>query len=72
MAEDTPMGRWLLKVQEQVDDEMQVRRKMASDINDLILALDDIIQTLTEGDERWAKIPCIKDAKYVLKKVRGY
>ena len=36
MAQDTPMGRWLLKVQEQVDDEMQVRRKMASDINDLI------------------------------------
>ena len=35
MNEDTPMNRWLLKVQDQVDDEMQIRRKMASDINDL-------------------------------------
>ena len=51
---------------------MQIRRKMASDINDLILALDDIIETLTQGDPRWAKIACIKDAQYTLKKVRGY
>ena len=72
MNEDTSMNRWLLKVQDQVDDEMQIRRKMASDINDLILALDDIIETLTQGDPRWAKIACIKDAQYTLKKVRGY
>lgn len=51
---------------------MNIRRKMASDVNDLILALDDIIETLTQGDPRWSKIACIKDAKYTLKKVRGY
>ena len=49
-----------------------LRNRISSDINDLILALDDIIETLTQGDPRWAKIACIKDAKYVLKKVRGY
>jgi hypothetical protein len=69
---DKPIKDWVLKVQEQVDLEMDTRRKMASDIHELIIVLENVIETLTQGDPRWAKIACIRDAQYMLKKVRGY
>ena len=68
----SPMKQWVLRVQEQVDDELNIRRKMAHDINELVVALEDVVETLTQNDPRWDKLSCIRDARSVLRKVRGY
>lgn len=70
--DNKPVKDWIIKVHQQVNDEMEVNRKMASDLRDMFIALENIIETLTQGDPRWNKIACIKDAKMVLRKIRGY
>ena len=70
--DNKPVKDWIIKVQEQVTDEMETRRKMASDLRDMVIVLENIIETLTQGDPRWNKIACIRDAKMMLRKVRGY
>jgi sensor domain CHASE-containing protein len=70
--DNKPVKDWIIKVQDQVDDELNIRRKMGHDINTLVVALEDVVETLTQNDPRWNKLSCIRDAKAVLREIRGY
>jgi hypothetical protein len=44
---------------------------LARDVNELVEALDWMVEGLTQGDPRYDDIPCVRNAKVILEKLKG-
>jgi hypothetical protein len=59
---------WLAKVHKDVMDEANIRQKIVRENEDLIYALEWVIDVFTNGDPQWHDVPCIENARKVLYK----
>ena len=62
---------WLLKVHRQTQTDLEYRKALAKDVNELVEALDWMVEGLTQGDPRYDAIPCVRNAKVILEKLKG-
>jgi hypothetical protein len=62
---------WLLKVHRQTQTDLEYRKQLARDVNELVEALDWIVESFTQGDARWNDVPCVINAKVILEKLKG-
>jgi hypothetical protein len=62
---------WLLKVHRQAQVDLEYRKQLAQDVNQLVEALDWMIESFTQGDARWNDVPCVRNAKVILEKLKG-
>jgi len=62
---------WILKVHRQTQTDLEYRKELARDINELVEALDWMVEGLTQGDSRYDAIPCVRNAKVILEKLKG-
>jgi hypothetical protein len=49
-------------------DEANIRQKIVRENEDLIYALEWVIDVFTNGDPQWHDVPCIENARKVLYK----
>jgi hypothetical protein len=62
---------WLLKVHRQAQVDLEYRKQLAQDVSQLVEALDWIVEGLTQGDPRYDAIPCVRNARVILEKLKG-
>jgi hypothetical protein len=62
---------WLLKVHRQTQTDLEYRKALARDVNELVEALDWMVESFTQGDARWNDVPCVRNAKVILEKLKG-
>ena len=62
---------WLLKIHRQTQVDLEYRKQLAQDVNQLVEALDWIVDTFTQGDPRWNDVPSVRNAKVILEKLKG-
>ena len=62
---------WLLKVHRQTETDLEYRKALARDVNELVEALDWMVEGLTQNDPRYDEIPCVRNAKVILEKLKG-
>jgi hypothetical protein len=62
---------WLLKVHRQTQFDLEYRKQLAQDVSQLVEALDWMVEGLTQGDPRFDEIPCVRNAKVILEKLKG-
>ncbi len=62
---------WLLKVHRQAQVDLEYRKQLAQDVSQLVEALDWIVEGLTQGDPRYNAIPCVRNARVILEKLKG-
>ena len=62
---------WLLKVHRQTQTDLEYRKALARDVNELVEALDWMVEGLTQGDPRYNEIPRVRNAKVILEKLKG-
>jgi hypothetical protein len=62
---------WLLKVHRQTQTDLEYRKELARDVNELVEALDWMVESFTQGDARLNDVPCVRNAKVILEKLKG-
>jgi hypothetical protein len=62
---------WILKVHRQTQIDLEYRKQLAQDVSQLVEALDWMVEGLTQNDPRFNSIPCVRNAKVILEKLKG-